>query len=144
MPKLDAFKIDNFKIDGDNINTVFTAGDVIFAASLDVVNIANKTSYNKAKDIQVEVSGTIRVSYKLANTGYGTVYANIYVNDSAVGTQRSIAYNAAAQTFSEDITVSKGDNVQVYGKCSQTVSANCAISEYMLKCAENPLANVIA
>jgi len=144
MPKLDAFKLDNFKIDGDNINTVVTAGDVILAESLDVVNIANKTSYSKAKDIQVEVSGTIRVSYKLANTDFGTVYANIYVNDSVVGTERSIGYNNAAQTFSEDITVSKGDNVQVWGKCSHIAYTGCAISEFMLKCAENPLANVIA
>ena len=142
MPKLDAFKLDNFKIDGDNINTVFTAGDVIFAASLDVVTIINKVNYTKAKDIEVNYSGVIRVSYRLTNeTSSKTAWSNIFVNDAAVGTERSIVLSASSATYSQDITVSKGDHLQIYAK---GVNAIVKVDLLCLKCDANPLVTVIA
>jgi len=115
MPKLDECKIDNQKLDGATSELRFTSGDNLLYSLTDT-EIQIKSSYTKMKDIVVNCSGTIKVTFSIqVNTAGMTGKARIYVNDVAVGTERSVPYDSGKLTFSEDINISKGDNVQIWG-----------------------------
>lgn len=83
--------------------------------SADTEQIISETSYTKLKEIKYnDLTGTIRIKFDIRdNAGNGTVYAKIYKNGVAVGSERSDG-SGSYQTFSEDIAVVSGDLIQVY------------------------------
>ena len=94
-------------------------------ASANTLATAQDTSlYIKKKEIKVRRRGTIKVEFSIAyqNIAYAqTVYAKIYVNGVAVGTERSSSkLFPLYDTFTEDISVAPEDLVQVYLKCGTT------------------------
>jgi hypothetical protein len=85
----------------------------IWAESTGIVDTTS-TTYVKLKEAIVLESGVINVAFKLTMTGGGgTAFGRIYVNGVAVGTERSTTTNA---TYTEDITVKRGDYIQIYAK----------------------------
>lgn len=107
--------------------TPFTAGDRVFLEMTSIL-YARNTSYAKFTEAAVHRNGTVRVKFTLKiNCITGdtlTAYARIYVNGSAVGTERSITVypydTTASSSFSEDIDVEAGDDIQIYGYISYT------------------------
>jgi hypothetical protein len=87
----------------------------------------NTTTYTKKKDITFnEVSGIIRVYFEAKQAdNVGNSYARIYVNGSAVGTEREVAYGDYSPNglFTEDIAVNTGDEVQLYIKLGTHTTA---------------------
>ncbi|MCF7835795.1 MAG: right-handed parallel beta-helix repeat-containing protein [Candidatus Marinimicrobia bacterium] len=82
--------------------------------SADTERTERYTNFVKVKDITVNTDGTIKVKFDLKSNGGGYVaYGRIYVNGVAVGTER-ITNETTYQNYSEDITISKGDEVQLY------------------------------
>lgn len=74
------------------------------------------TSYVKVDEFYVPRSGTINTKFWLNKvSGGGTSYGRIYVNGSAAGTERTDSGGAFTQ-YSENITVTAGDLIQVYTK----------------------------
>jgi hypothetical protein len=70
-------------------------------------------TYVKVKEIEFnEVDGIITTYIDLEPVS-GTVYGRVYVNGSAVGTERSVV---ARTQYSENIAVETGDLVQLYAK----------------------------
>lgn len=67
-------------------------------------------SYTKTWEVQIFAVGTIRVKFQLTPTA-GTNYGRIYVNGIAIGTERS-----GSGTWTEDITITNGDLLQIYCK----------------------------
>ena len=135
MPKLDACKIDNQKIDGAIGELRFTSGDNLLYSLTDT-EIQTKSSYTKMKDVDVNCSGTIKVTFSIqVNTTGQTGKARIYVNDVAVGTERSVPYSSGKLTFSEDINISKGDNVQIWGII---MIGRLFLTNITFNCAETP------
>jgi len=134
------YQVANVKFVNDTVGGVstvptFAAGSVVFAFS-DTETSATATAYTKAKEILVGTSGTITVYFELKNsTGDAAHHAKgrIYVNGSAVGTERDVATNVY-EAFSENITVAAGDLVQLYAH-GQAGFFSGVVSNFRLKCA---------
>ena len=76
---------------------------------------SSSATYEKKKEIQFnDVPGTIRVLFSLEGAIDGTSKGRIYVNGTAVGTERT--GTGPATVYSEDISVATGDLVQIYLK----------------------------
>jgi len=96
---------------GDN----FVVGDYLISDN-DTLRVHAITGYLKLKETKIGRGGTLRIKFDLsANNAPVYVYAKIYRNGVAVGTQQS-AVGTGYHTYSEDISGwSKGDLVQIYG-----------------------------
>lgn len=94
---------------------VVTAGSV-YIKNHDIEEQHQGTSTITIKEFYTTQSGTCRISFDFKGNGTGTAYARIYKNDSPVGTLRSTG-GTAYTTYTEDISISIGDYVQikVYG-----------------------------
>ena len=73
------------------------------------------TEWTKVKEIYVNFSGTIRVSWQVCGNSAHSIksYARVYVNDAprgAIGVSEDSTY----VSFTEDICVQKGNAVQLY------------------------------
>lgn len=93
--------------DAFNERTMFSGSYPVISAGSSS-NQQNVSSYTKRKEVQVFFKGTISVFFSATISG-GTLFSKIYVNGSAVGTERT-----GSGSWSEDITVAIGDLVQIY------------------------------
>lgn len=93
-------------------------------------------SYAKIIEWQVSLSGTVNVYFGLSTGSAGDpAYAKIYVNGSPVGTERSTTSTTAVY-FSENISISDGDLVQIYAHATFIVGFYDAIVDgALLRCA---------
>jgi hypothetical protein len=84
-------------------------------ASADTERAWTDDAYTKRKEIIVRLGGTIRVKFDMKRSAVGApgVLGKIYVNGVAVGTERSSG-DTTYETFSEDISISPFDLVQLY------------------------------
>jgi hypothetical protein len=73
----------------------------------------SSTVYVKHKEIFCPVAGTFTVQFDLAADGSHSAYGRVYKNGAAAGTERSQT-SASFTTYSENITVSVGDRLQLY------------------------------
>lgn len=90
------------------------------ALSADAERSSKSTTYVKVKEIVIALSGTIRVKFDLKHNWGGSgarAYGAIYKNGVICGTERSLD-SQSYTTYSEDISVSAGDSVQLYIKVS--------------------------
>jgi hypothetical protein len=100
----------------------------------------NTTVYTKVKEILVNVTGTIRVSFDLSGwTGY-TAYGRIFKNGSPLGTERTSTTEASYTTYTQDIEVSAGDLIQIFAKMSVAGSNTAKVQNMKLMIAETPQA----
>jgi hypothetical protein len=104
--------------------TVSTFTPTYFAdtTSSSLVVVANtqrstsESSYTMLKEIVINGSGSVFVSFDLKTNVSGSVYARIYKNGVAVGTERSMSATNF-QTFTETISgLVSGDLLQLYAK----------------------------
>lgn len=94
----------------------------------------NSESYTKLKEILInETIAAARVSFDLYGNSYGkTVYARIYKNGVAIGTERSQSDGMVWHTYDEDFTsLAAGDLLQIYGKTVD--SKNEVVANFILK-----------
>ena len=93
----------------------YAAGNVLLVYA-DKEEATDALSYTKLKEIYIPRAGTVRVKFDLrqetATTGV-TVYARIYKNGVAYGTQRSKNNSATYTTYSEDLAFAAGDLIQL-------------------------------
>ena len=71
----------------------------------------SSTSPRRIRLSKMLVSGTVRVQWVLYANGYGTTYGRIYKNGVATGALRS---TTAYTTYTDDISVSIGDTIELY------------------------------
>jgi len=75
------------------------------------------TSYTKVKTITLDTllktPFTLRIHLELHSTSGGQVYAKIYKNGGAVGTERNTV-NAAYQLYDEDLSFAEGDTLELW------------------------------
>ena len=76
----------------------------------------NKNPFKRKEIKYNDVNGTIRIKFDLQTyNGDEFGFGQIYINDVAVGTQRSTkSYGGEWTTFSEDLAVEKNDLIQLY------------------------------
>ena len=82
----------------------------------------NNAGYRKQHEFKMGNSGVINTVVGLMHSA-GTVNGRVYVNGAAVGTARQTT-STSFVTWAEDITVEKGDLVQLYID-NDTVGASC-------------------
>ena len=117
-----------------------SVGNVIQSNALTERGFSNTTDAKK-KEIRVNYSGSIRVSFMLrANNQYNPVFGRVYINGIPIGIQRSSSNTYS--TFTEDFNVESGDLVQVYCRASDS-SYLGYVKEFIVKTAENPIASVV-
>lgn len=117
-----------------------TAGDNIFAQSNTLVTTVTYT-YTKFKEIKVNYGSSVRVKFDLSTADISSnAIAKIYVNDIAVGIERS-TNSTSYITYSEDIEIKGGDYIQIYMKTSNGYSAQ--LKNFGLYCKELAQAQVI-
>lgn len=99
-------------------------------------------TYAKVKEIKVGTAGIYRVRFTIKESGAGSggaVYGKIYVNGSAVGTER-VNDTTTAAVYSEDVTTTAvGDLIQIYSYSSSntnTVDTQCDISDMVISVAQ--------
>jgi hypothetical protein len=64
----------------------------------------------------VKVSGTVNVRFALTGDA-DAAYGKIYKNGTAAGTERTLSYPSGSYTYyNENISVTAGDVIQIYGK----------------------------
>lgn len=83
----------------------------------------NTSNYTKIREIKSKVSGNIRITIGmnvLFTNPSTTVYARVYINDIAVGIERSTNSSGSHTLFTEDFTIKNGDLIQVYAKTLNT------------------------
>jgi len=90
------------------------------------------TSYTKLMSCVVGVDGIYRVVFNLATTNAGaTAYGRVYKNGVAYGTERSNNTTGGGVQYSEDLSFSGGDSIEIYGKISATYAAT--VSGFLIK-----------
>jgi len=124
---LDALAV---KEDKEVLHVEYFASNTLIINDEDAVS-TGLTSYTKLKDITVKLGGSLRVSFEVRQNGNPgqTASARIYVNDVAVGTERTNTTETFAE-YTEDISgLDPYDNVQIYGKVT---AGNCQVRNFKL------------
>ena len=85
--------------------------------AMDTVRSTNSTSHEIVKDVVIYREGRIRVRWEFCAGEPITVYTQLYVNGSAVGSEHSTD-SLSWQSVYEDISISPGDRIQLGAKTS--------------------------
>ena len=88
-------------------------------AAADTVRSTNSTTYEILKDIAIYREGNIRVRWEFCAEEAITVYTQLYVNGSAVGSEHSTS-SISYQSVYEDISISPGDRIQLGARTSDS------------------------
>ena len=98
----------------DDIGALYQAGTELLT-STDALAQVTGTAYTKSRDTDFpRKGGTLTVKFSINHSSVGAaVNGRIYVNDIAVGTERT-ATGTTPVEFSENITIKAGDNIQIY------------------------------
>lgn len=130
------------KSDGSNCSwasvdamALYLAGTIVEAnAPTDVTGGGASPTYVKIKEFSPLLrSGTVTVYFAMAAVS-GTAYGKIYKNGAAAGTERSIG--SGGSSWSEDISVSAGDVLQIYGHAGDGANKT-TITDFQIRCS-NP------
>ena len=93
----------------------YESGSIQVCAS-DGVSSITTPDYSMAKEIYMGRAGTVNVYFQLSSSLDGNmVYAKIYLNGVAIGTERSTT-SINYQTYTEDVTCEPEDLIQIYAK----------------------------
>ena len=85
--------------------------------------------YTKVKEVLVRLPGSVRIKFDLKSSVSGqNSRGRIYKNGVAFGTERSTTSNSYT-TYSEDLTFSAGDLIQLYIRDAENTEANVAYAK---------------
>jgi hypothetical protein len=134
-------------------NTTFLRGDGTWASAGGTPTVSagtiyqgqqqsggnNTNSYVSVAQFRVFANGTVRVRWRLTSDNFGgtTWFGRIYKNGVAAGTERSIGLNTTAN-YTDDISVSSSDLVQLYVRVSVTGYAVSVGTLFQIGTAANP------
>ena len=98
----------------------YSAGNYFEEESGEEGGAFDSATYVKCREYKATRSGTVTTRVGAArnpsNGGSGNVYVQVYVNGSPVGTERLRSQNGWGYFPNENIAVSAGDLIQLYGK----------------------------
>lgn len=130
-----------FGVTGSYSPSVFTAGNGVTIASADTERAPYSDVYAIQKDIEVVYGGSYRVTWEMKAYSGWYAYGRVYVNGSAVGTEKSQDY-ADWNLQYQDVTVNAGDNIQLYVRSSQS-GINAWVRNFRLTVITSNLATVV-
>ena len=83
-------------------------------------------------NVNINFTGTARVEFRLGSSGTNAAFAQIYKNGSPFGTLRTTPAGSNNIVFTEDISVSNGDYIQVFFR-TQTTSGSASAGNFFVK-----------
>ncbi len=104
----------------NEINTCFP--DIVYEITEDELHTnddevsTQSTNYVKKKEIWSPISEDLSIYFGIKNSGNGTAYGQIYINEVVQGTERTNSLAGIWEYHTETITVVKGDLIQLYIK----------------------------
>lgn len=111
---------------------VAVANTYIIRATAATERSVQGTTYTKKKEIQVNFAGTIHTTFDLRTSSSAyNVIGRLYVNGSAVGTERLIN-TTSDTTYTETLTIAKGDLVQVYIKTDNASTSTGYVNDFKI------------
>lgn len=111
-------------VDGSVFGAFESYASDTLRTSADTTKTVDYADYTKVKEVQFnDVSGTLRIKFDLSGDGSYACYGRVYKNGVALGTERALSAGSFT-TYSEDLSFSYGDLIQLYGKANG--SANCS------------------
>lgn len=88
-------------------------------------------SYSSSMDKKIEIymprGGMVRTQVRVQGPNTGTSYAAVYVNGSLTGAMRSNSNDSTWATYTENISVSAGDLLQLYSRLSTYATSNLGL-----------------
>lgn len=96
-----------------------TAGTVYYGNSMLLSKLLAAAGDTKLLTTRVAVNGTVRVQWSYWSNAGATVYTRCYKNGVAQGTEKSTT-STTPQVVTEDVTVSAGDVIAIYGRVGST------------------------
>ena len=102
-------------LEAETARNIYASDTVVFSALTE--RTITGGGYTKVKEIKINCTGTFRVKFDGKYVGSTSGYARVYKNDSGLGTERLLTKNAYS-TYSEDLAVTAGDLIQLYGSCA--------------------------
>ena len=110
-------KQDDFAYTADSANYTIASGSG---------KTLTATSLSKVFQAEMPFGGTVKVYFTLTTTNSNfDAYGQIYVNGVAVGTLRGRT-SYGTSSFNENVTIEKGDNIQVYARVTSYNSGSPA------------------
>jgi hypothetical protein len=106
-------------------NNVVTAGNKYILRS-DIEDSVTGTTLTTLKEFYTTQSGTCRIYFELKSSS-STAYGRVYVNNVAVGTQRSTT-STSYVSYTEDFSISVGDSIEI-----KAYSNNALTNAYIKK-----------
>ena len=109
---------DSQKINTSNKNVNIFASDTV-QASADTERTVTGSTWTKKKEVQVNVSGTIRVKWDAKGdpSSLSDYLCQVYINGVTAGTLHQTGSNAYVTYSDTSLSVENGDLVQLYTKC---------------------------
>jgi len=116
----------------------YSAGSIPIGGELSESSLYSPSTPIKTKEIYCPNGGTLTIKFAMkANNATNT--ARIYKNGSPVGTSRTVGILSTFTTYSENINVSAGDLLQIYGTCDGTLY----IRDFVAYCGFDTVAKVV-
>lgn len=124
--------------DADAFKTLIevTGGSSFYQASL-TERSTSATGYTKLKDINCPLAGTYDVRFELKGPVGVQGYAKIYVNGGARGTER-FDTTGTYLFFTEKITVTAGQNIQLYARILSGVNP-CYVRNFSVQLCDSSM-----
>lgn len=132
-PKIQTAALDDGCVTPDKIVN-YTAGTTYTLAHSLATAQTIATSWTTLKEAICGCNGTVNIYFTMTISGGGNHYARIFVNDVATGVTRTASGN-----YSESISVSPGDEVQIKAYQSGS-SVPVSISNFRIRSALPPFA----
>lgn len=97
----------------DLFYTLLTYSDTLFHSN-PTERYINSSSYVKIKETKIYFNGQVRIKFSIrTSTSASLVYGKVYINDVEQGVEHSTDSEIYV-SFSDDLTVSTGDLIQIY------------------------------
>ena len=127
------------------LNNSIAGNAPVYADSSDVYSDAfGYPNYIELKACKVYMIGTVRIKFDLCAPGGKQLWARIYKNGVAVGTERTTT-STSFTTFTEDIgNMSSGDRLSIYGKHGGSTQSAPALRNFIVSIGGNaPIAEKV-
>jgi hypothetical protein len=116
-----------------------SAGNVIACETYAETQLT--TTLTEYRAAIINKSGIVRVSFQIGSDSTSTsTTGQIYKDGVAVGTLRTVSSTTSKRTFTEDIAVTAGDEIQIYAK--KTGTSTAIIGYFAILLAETNLAAI--
>jgi len=120
----------------------YAAGTTVTLAQAATERNSASSTYVKVKEFVMPKSGTVRVSWNMRTFSGTTGYAQLYINGSPAGVEKSTT-SVINEAKSDDVTVAGGDLLQLYYKNSPGSGNGTFVSSVVVQATVGEITTVL-